>query len=263
MAFICDPSEFRGRRVLVTGGTKGVGAALVDRLLRGGAKLLTTARKEPEKRDPNLIFVAADLSQAEGVAAVAQAVADRLGGVDILVSNVGGSDTPGGGFAALSDEHWLSTINANLMAAVRLDRALLPAMLKQRRGVIIHVSSIQRRLPLYESTLAYAAAKAALTTYSKGLSKEVGPQGVRVNTVAPGYIETTAAVAMVERLAKAGGVDYDAAQQALMKSLGGIPIGRPNRPEEVAELIAFLVSDRAVTITGAEYVIDGGTTPTV
>ncbi len=173
------------------------------------------------------------------------------------------SSTPGGGFAALIDDHWLATLNANLLAAVRLDKALLPTMLKQRHGVIVHVSSIQRRLPLYESTLAYAAAKAALTTYSKGLSKEVSPHGVRVNTVAPGDIETAAAVAMVERLASNDGIGYEAAQQNLMRSLGGIPIGRPNRPEEVAELIAFLASDRAPTITGTEYVIDGGTTPTV
>lgn len=263
MTFCCDPNEFRGKRMLVTGGTKGVGAALVDRLLRGGAQLLTTARMAPEQRDPKLRFVAADISTAEGAASVAAAVLDQLGGIDVLVSNVGGSSTPGGGFAALTDEHWLETLNANLLAAVRLDKALLPAMLKQRSGVIVHVSSIQRRLPLYESTLAYAAAKAALTTYSKGLSKEVSPRGVRVNTVAPGYIETSAATAMVERLASQDGVDYQTAQQNLMKSLGGIPIGRPNRPEEVAELIAFLASDRAATITGAEYVIDGGTTPTV
>ena len=136
-------------------------------------------------------------------------------------------------------------------------------MIKQGSGVIIHISSIQRRLPLYEATLAYAVAKAALTTYSKGLSKEVGPKGVRVNTVAPGFIETSAAQGLIERLAKQDGTDMEAARQVLMKSLGGIPIGRPGRPEEVAELIAFLVSDRALSINGSEYVIDGGTVPTV
>jgi NAD(P)-dependent dehydrogenase (short-subunit alcohol dehydrogenase family) len=164
----------------------------------------------------------------------------------------------------LSDEEWQKELNINLMAAVRLDRGLLPGMLKQGSGVIIHVSSIQRRLPLYEATLAYAAAKAAaLTTYSKGLSNEVGPKGVRVNTVAPGFIETSAAQALIERLSKQTGTDMEAARQELMKSLGGIPIGRPGRPEEVAELVAFLVSDRAQSINGSEYVIDGGTIPTV
>src|SRR5207245_4826296 len=97
-----------------------------------------------------------------------------------------------GGVLALADEDWQVAINTNLFAAVRLDRAFLPGMLRQESAVIIHISSIQRRLPLFEATLAYAAAKAALTTYSKGLSKEVGPKGIRVNTVAPGFIDTTA-----------------------------------------------------------------------
>ena len=136
-------------------------------------------------------------------------------------------------------------------------------MLKQGSGVIIHVSSIQRTLPLHEATLAYAAAKAALTNYSKGLSKELGPKGIRVNTVAPGYTETQAAQGMVNEIANRTGVTADAARQRIMDSLGGIPLGRPSRPEEVAELIAFLASDRASSITGSEYVIDGGTIPTV
>ena len=190
-------------------------------------------------------------------------VLGRLGGLDILVNNVGGSSAPGGGVLALGDDDWQQTMNANLLAAVRLDRAFLPGMLKQGSGVILHISSIQRRLPLFEATLAYAAAKAALTTYSKGLSKEVGPKGIRVNTVAPGYIETTAASQLVARLAQNARTTEQAARQSLMDSLGGIPIGRPGRPEEVAELVAFLVSERAASIHGSEYVIDGGTIPAV
>jgi NAD(P)-dependent dehydrogenase (short-subunit alcohol dehydrogenase family) len=194
---------------------------------------------------------------------VVREVLGRLGGVDILVNNVGGSSAPGGGVLALSDEDWQHTINTNLFAAVRLDRALLSGMLKQGSGVIVHISSIQRRLPLFEATLAYAAAKAALTTYSKGLSKEVGPKGVRVNTVAPGFIETAAAQRLIARLAEKARTDEDTARQGLIESLGGIPIGRPGQPEEVAELVAFLVSDRAASIHGSEYVIDGGTVPAV
>ena len=261
--FPFDATEFAGKRVLVTGGTKGMGEAIVRRLANGGAAVATTARSPlPEGQRPAL-FIQADISTASGVQAVVAEVLGRFKGLDILINNVGGSSAPGGGALALTDADWQETINANLFAAVRLDRAFLPSMLEQRSGVIIHVSSIQRRLPLFEATLAYAAAKAALTTYSKGLSKEVGPRGVRVNTVAPGFIETTSATALVSRLAAQQGVDEGAARQGLMDSLGGIPIGRPGRPEEVAELVAFLVSDRAASIHGSEYVIDGGTVPAV
>jgi len=258
--FSCDP-EFAGRRVLVTGGTQGMGEAIVRRLAAGGATVATTARSPAES--PVGLFIQADVSTREGTDAVIRDVLARLGGVDVLVNNVGGSSAPGGGVLALGDEDWQRALDTNLLAAVRLDRGLLPGMLKQGSGVIIHISSIQRRLPLYEATLAYAAAKAALTTYSKGLSKEVGPRGIRVNTVAPGFIETTAAQRLIARLADQAGTDAETARQGLIDTLGGIPIGRPGRPDEVAELVAFLASDRAASIHGSEYVIDGGTVPAV
>lgn len=256
-------AEFSGRRVLVTGGTQGIGAAIVNRLRRAGASVFTTARTAPHDLEEQNAFVAADLGAPEGAARVAEAALRRLGGLDVLIHNVGGSAAPGGGYAALTDDHWTDALNANLLSAVRLDRALLPTMVDQGYGVVVHVSSIQRVLPLYESTLAYAAAKAALSNYSKALSNEVGPQGVRVVRVSPGFTETDAASRMIERLAQAEGVDTGAAREGLMRSLGGIPIGRPNRPEEVADLVAFLASDRARALHGAEYVIDGGTIPTV
>ena len=258
-----DANEFAGKRVLVTGGTKGMGEAIAKRLARAGATVITTARSAAPGPPASDHFIPADLSTAEGTEKVVREVLARHGGVDILINNVGGSTAPGGGFAALTDDHWALALNSNLLAAVRLDRGLLPGMLRQGCGVIIHISSIQRSLPLYESTLAYAAAKAALTNYSKGLSKEVGPKGVRVNSVAPGFIETTAAEALIDRLAASAGTDRQTTLQGLMHSLGGIPIGRPGRPEEVAELVAFLASDRAPSIHGSEYVIDGGTIPTV
>jgi NAD(P)-dependent dehydrogenase (short-subunit alcohol dehydrogenase family) len=255
-------TEFTGKRALVTGGTRGIGDTIVQRLRGAGATVVTTVRSPPDLLQPDL-FVAADLSTAEGAAKVVRAVRERLGGVDVLVHNVGGSSAPGGGFAALTDDEWQQALNSNLLAAVRLDRGLLPLMVAQGVGVIIHISSIQRRLPLFEATLAYAAAKAALTTYSKGLSNEVGPKGVRVISVAPGFTETTAATALIDRLAANAATDRQAARAQLMQSLGGIPLGRPAWPAEVAELVAFLASDRAAAITGSEYVIDGGTIPTI
>jgi len=256
-----DHRELAGQRALVTGGTRGIGAAVAARLREAGATVLATARTRPDGVAPDEPFVAADIATAEGSAVVANAVTEQLGGIDIIVHVVGGSSAPAGGFAVLDDGEWQRALDQNLFPAVRLDRALLPKMLDQGSGVIIHITSIQRQLPLPESTIAYAAAKAALANYSKGLSKEVSPKGIRVVRVSPGWVETEAAVRLVERLATADGTDYETAQKGLMNSLGGIPIGRPTKPREVADLVAFLVSPRAGTITGTEYVIDGGTVP--
>ena len=120
----------------------------------------------------------------------------------------------------------------------------------------------QRRSCHPNSTLAYAAAKAALTTYSKGLAKAVAPKGVRVTTISPGFIETTGAKGMIDDISRGSGISEDAARQRIMEMLGGIPLGRTGRPEEVAELVAFLASDRGAFISGADYIIDGGTMPT-
>src|SRR5437868_12238680 len=263
LEFTAVPHEFDGKRVLVTGGTKGIGEAVTSRLREAGARVLTTARTRPSDLADASLFVATDLATAEGCAAVARAVQERLGGVDIIVHVVGGSSAPAGGFAVLDDDEWRRALDLNLFPAVRLDRALLPMMLDQGSGVIVHVTSIQRQLPLPEATIAYAAAKAALSNYSKALSKEVSPKGIRVVRVSPGWVETEASVRLAKRLAEQAGTDYEGGKQIIMNGLGGIPLGRPAKPKEVADLIAFLVSPRAASITGAEYVIDGGTIPTV
>jgi NAD(P)-dependent dehydrogenase (short-subunit alcohol dehydrogenase family) len=257
------PDEFDGKRVLITGGTKGVGAATVQRFKMSGALVATTARSESSESQSSLIFIKADLGTASGVREVVDRIEREWGGIDILVNNVGGTETKPGGFEVLTDQDWQTVLNINLLAAVRLDRAFLPGMIERKSGVVIHVSSISHRLPFSNSTLALAAAKGALSTYSKGLAKGVAPKGVRVVMITPGFIETTGAHGMITDISRGTGVGEETARQRIMDMLGGIPVGRPGRPEEVAELVAFLSCDRAAYISGVDYVIDGGTIPTV
>ena len=262
MSIAVDPTEFAGKRVLVSGSTKGLGRATIDRFLASGAHVITAARtiKDPIK---GVEYVQANLTTPEGCEALAKAALERLGGIDILAHVIGGSASPAGGFAALTDEHWLAELNLNLLATVRLDRLLIPQMLERGAGVVVHVTSIQSVLPLPESTTGYAAAKAALRTYSKSISKELGPKGVRVNAVSPGWIMTEATGDFLGMLQAANGGTIEDARQSVLDALGGISIGRGAEPEEGADLIAYLAADRAAAIHGAEFVIDGGTIRTV
>ena len=200
------------RRALVTGGSRGIGLAVVEALHQAGANVISSARSAPERLTESVRFFAADLSQSEGCARLAREVTERFGAPDIVVNVVGGSSAPPGGFAALDDDQWYRELDLNFLSAVRIDRALLPSMIEQGSGVIIHVTSIQRQLPLPESTTAYAAAKAALSAYSKSLSKEVAPKGIRVVRVSPGWVETEASVAFAERLADQGASTTKAAR---------------------------------------------------
>jgi NAD(P)-dependent dehydrogenase (short-subunit alcohol dehydrogenase family) len=252
-----------GKIALVTGGTKGIGRAITARLTAAGATVIVTARNQPDEVEFPYHFIAADLSRSEDVTKVAEEISTRFGGVDILINNMGANIFPGGGFGTLTDEHWDQAFQVNLFSSVRLDKALLPQMLARKDGVIIHISSTTGQFPIWESTMAYTSAKAALNAYSKALSAEVAPQGVRVVTVSPGLTKTEAMSNFLNDLAKNAGISVEEMTQNLFNRVAGVPLGRMAEPENVAELVCFLVSPNASYITGTNYHIDGGNFPVV
>lgn len=247
-------------RAIVTGGTRGTGVAVVRRLQEAGMEVTVIARTPGANEAVR--FVPADLTDPAAIREAARLVlADGV--PEVVVHVAGGSQAPAGGFAVLGEAEWEGELNLNLLSAVRLDRELVPSMIEVGRGAIIHVASIQARMPLWDGTLAYAAAKAALRTYSKGLAGQLASHGIRVNTVSPGGIQTEGADHLVQRLTARFDGDKDAAWESLVSALGGVPLGRFATPDEVADVIAFLASDAAASVLGADIVVDGGTIRTI
>lgn len=233
---------------------------MVRRLADAGAHVTAVGRSQPSETSAAVI-IRADATLTGSPDDVARAVA-AAGGLDIVVQVTGGSSTPSGGYAVMTDSDWENELALNLLVAVRFDRALIPLLLENGGGSIVHVGSIQAKMPLYDGTLGYAAAKAALRAYSKGLANELAPERIRVNTVSPGGIESESAKALAVRIGEARGGNEEDGMAILMDSLGGIPDGRFAPPAEIAEVIGFLVSNAAASIVGDDITVDGGTVTT-
>nr|WP_237548064.1 oxidoreductase [Streptomyces sp. SID5473] len=253
------------KTAVVTGAGRGIGLATVRALTAEGVRIVGAARTlTPELKDTGAHTVSADLSTAEGVAALMDEAFDALGGIDLLVNNVGaGDDLDPRGFLDTDDGHWSRVFDLNLLSAVRATQAALPSLI-ERRGSIVNVSSISARQPT-TGPVAYAAAKAALTVLGKSLAEEFGPLGVRVNTVSPGVVRTAVWAdpdGFGGKIAARAGMDHATFLEQMPPAFFGITSGRITEPEEVAALIVFLLSDIARNITGADHIIDGSTVKT-
>ena len=253
--------DLDGRTAIVTGASRGIGLAIVRTLAAEGAHVVAGARRPSDELTAlteagGVEFVAVDLSVA-GQADLLVAAAVAHGGVDVLVNNVGAVTPRMGGFLAVTDEQWLGSFTVNLLSTVRTTRAVLPTMVAAGRGSIVNTGSVNAFLP-DPAVIDYCAAKAALANFGKALSKEVGPKGIRVNTVSPGPVETDlwlGAGGVARTIAAATGGDPAAVAAG---AAAGSVTGRFTRPQEVADLVAFLAGDRAANMTGADVTIDGG-----
>jgi NAD(P)-dependent dehydrogenase (short-subunit alcohol dehydrogenase family) len=248
--------ELAGKRALVTGGSRGIGAAVVRQLLDAGAEVLATARSATSTVPEGVSFVQADVRTRAGAEALAAAAQEVLGGVDILVHNAGGA-RPHKGSSAIPDEEWQDALNLNLLASVRLDSLLTPGMRERRSGMIVHVSSAAVPTPV-APFLHYTAAKAALENYSRGLALELAPFGIRVNTVSPGRTATPGGEATREQWAQMDAAPDQNNTAAPSETNSTVPLGRDGQPDDIAHAVLFLVSDRASWLTGSSVVVDGG-----
>ncbi|HEY2058267.1 oxidoreductase [Amycolatopsis sp. NBC_01480] len=251
-----EESGLRGKRVLVTGGTRGIGLAVVQQFAEAGATVVASARTEAELPE-GVRFVATDARDPDDLIRLAREAERLLGGVDVLVDNVGTSKGHLEGPLSVGDGDWLAMLETNLLSAVRLDRELVPGMIERGSGVVVHVTSTVNRFPQAVG-VDYAASKAALSTYSKTLASAIAGQGVRVNRVSPGLTRTPLVESGIEGFAKKLGIDYETAMAGFVETIGGIPLGRLGEPAEIAAMVVFLASDQASYITGSELIVDGG-----
>jgi NAD(P)-dependent dehydrogenase (short-subunit alcohol dehydrogenase family) len=244
------PHEFDGMRVLVTGGSRGIGAAIAQRFLDGGAAVVTTARSFSHDTPGASTFIAADVSTAAGAQRLAEQALNTLGGLDVLINNAGASQVHMAGASTIPDEEWQQSLDINFLSAVRLLDAALPALKESSRGAVVNIAATGA-LTAPPPLLHYATAKAALLVYSQGMAKELAASGIRVNSVTPGSVRTPGGTAVLRTIADAVGAPVDAIT-------ANIPLGRVGDPRDIAEIVAFLSSARAQWITGQNFVVSGG-----
>ena len=256
--------ELDGKTAVVTGASKGIGLAITKALAAEGAHVVAAARGNTPELDAlsasgKVTTVLLDLADPRGPARLVDSAGAR---VDVLVNNVGSAHPRVDGFLHVTDADWVETLNLNLLTAVRMCRAVLPGMVAAGGGVIVNTGSANAVLP-DPTVVDYSAAKAALTSLAKSLSKEFGPKGVRVNTVAPGPVATDLWLGpdgVARTLSEAVGRTPESIQAA---AVAGTATGRFTRPEEVADLVLFLAGARGANITGATVAIDGGLISTI
>ena len=256
-----------GKVAIVTGASRGIGLAVTRTLVEEGARVVAGARSVTDDlaalaATGSVHPVRVDLTTEDGPGRLVDAAVTTYGGLDVLVNNVGGGHPRPGGFLTVTDAEWTESLTVNFLAAVRTTRLALPHLLEREAATIVSTCSVNAFLP-DPLVIDYSAAKAALASFSKSLSKEVGPQGVRVNTVSPGPVATDLWLGedgVARTLARAGGGDPDA---IAARAASGSVTGRFTTPQEVADLVVLLASGRAGNTTGADFVIDGGLVPTL
>ena len=259
--------DLTGKTAVVTGASRGIGLAVAQALVREGVSvtagsLNASAELTALADEGDLKVVLDDLTTTAGCQALVDTAVGEFGGIDILVNNVGGVRPRTDGFLEVTDADWLWALDVNLLSAVRATRAAVPHLLERAPAAITTICSVNATLP-DPGVIDYSAAKAALHSFSKSLSKELGPAGVRVNTVSPGPVETAlwlGAGGVAETVGKVRGLDPAAVRQA---AVSGTPTGRFTRPTEVAQLVLFLSSAAAGNMTGADVLIDGGMVTTI
>lgn len=251
-----------GKVAVVTGAGKGIGMAATLALADEGAHVIAGSRTTGTLDGlKGVTPVAVDLTAAEGPAQLIRHATEEHGRIDVLVNNVGAVRMRTEGFFGTSDEDFAWAMQMNFFIALRASRAALTEMVKSGSGAIVNVASVNAFFQPDAATIDYGAAKAALVNLTKTLAQEFGPHGIRVNAVSPGPVATDLWLGeqgVAATVAKATGVDAETARQTIIAGIGGFATGRFTTPQEVATLIAFLASDRAGNITGANYLIDGG-----